>query len=466
MSHDISTGKFEQFNQAMLSHYIRARRNHLSNTESPDADKPWLSPLTKLVMSQHKKLSPELANTLTEDVMAARQPIPNMQYESDECMQIFELADRSDVHDAESVVALIKSSHIQDNGNGSSTLVGATEDIRTRPTLEPRFAFASGFLVDPGLVVTSAYWLNKISLDEVRFVFGYEMQDIDTLTTTIDNDEIYRGIRIIGQELDEGVDWAVVQLDRPVLNHPYVRIRRTGKIENNAQVHIIGNPSGLPKTFTHGVQVSDNTQSPYFVTDRDSDAGQAGSPVFNNRAHLVEGIVVQCTDDDHTQEICTRITGFEHLIPRHQPDCTPFNWRNARVINVRSRWKIASGGMWLLDFGFSKAEAERALRIIQHYQLNSQCFVGRNHASMEFYLVNGEAPQGALPDEIAMRFTPNNLEVQHIRGRWRIIEGQHWLMDFDQREDEARQALSYILRYGFHYMCFVGHPYHSMTYFP
>jgi hypothetical protein len=121
--------------------------------------------------------------------------------------------------------------------------------------------------------------------------------------------------------------------------------------------------------------------------------------------------------------------------------------------------------MWLLDFGTSQSEARQALKIIKHYQMNSQCFVGRPHPSMEFYLVDGESPVGAMAGEDAIGFNPANVEVQYVRGRWKVVEGNHWIMDFDQAESEARQALSYILYYGFRYICFVGRPDASMIYF-
>jgi hypothetical protein len=70
-----------------------------------------------------------------------------------------------------------------------------------------------------------------------------------------------------------------------------------------------------------------------------------------------------------------------------------------------------------------------------------------------------------MSGEDAIGFNPDNLEVQRVRGRWKIVEGNHWLMDFDQQQDEARQSLSYILRYGFRYICFVGRPDPSMIYF-
>lgn len=45
------------------------------------------------------------------------------------------------------------------------------------------------------------------------------------------------------------------------------------------------------------------------------------------------------------------------------------------------------------------------------------------------------------------------------------VEGDHLLMDFGNKEDEARKALAIIKKYKFPRYCFVGRPNPSMTYF-
>ena len=121
--------------------------------------------------------------------------------------------------------------------------------------------------------------------------------------------------------------------------------------------------------------------------------------------------------------------------------------------------------MWMLDFGSNEAEAREALRIIRYYGMNSQCFVGRPNPSMTYWLVNGSAPVVSMPGEDSVGFNPWNIEVRWIGGRWKIVEGNHWILDFGSREDEARQALCIIQKYGFTRICFVGRPNASMTYF-
>jgi hypothetical protein len=101
--------------------------------------------------------------------------------------------------------------------------------------------------------------------------------------------------------------------------------------------------------------------------------------------------------------------GLRPSAGRAQEDCIGFDPDRAAVQQAGGRWKIVVGNMWLLDFGASRAEADQALRIIKHYRMNSQCFVGRPDPSMEYYLVDGEAPRGPFPGEDAIPFDPSRL---------------------------------------------------------
>ncbi len=129
------------------------------------------------------------------------------------------------------------------------------------------------------------------------------------------------------------------------------------------------------------------------------------------------------------------------------------------------RWKIAVGNMWLLDFGDKEVEARRALEIIRHYRMNSQCFVGRPDPGMQYYLADGAAPVGPFPGEDAIRFDRSRIEAKHVGGRWKVVEGDHWMLDFGGSQEEAETAVAIIKKYRFDYICFVGRPQASMQYF-
>jgi hypothetical protein len=146
-------------------------------------------------------------------------------------------------------------------------------------------------------------------------------------------------------------------------------------------------------------------------------------------------------------------------------DCIGFDYRRAAVKKIDGHWKIVVGNMWLLDFGRSESEAKQALRVIRHYRMNRQCFVGRPGPSMEYYLVDGKAPAGSMAGDDCVGFNPAKIEVKKVSGSWKIVEDSHWILDFGSNESEARTAFQIIQKYGFKYICFVGRPNASMTYF-
>lgn len=152
-------------------------------------------------------------------------------------------------------------------------------------------------------------------------------------------------------------------------------------------------------------------------------------------------------------------------------DRIPFNRANVAAVQAGGRWKVAEGGShWMLDTGASQWEAERAVEIINHYKLASLCFVGRPRCGdvspMMYWLTDaGRAPSGQLPGEDCIAFDRSNLAVVQIGGRWKVVEGTHWLLDFGPGQGNAIAALHFIRKYRFDQICFVGRPDPSMTYF-
>lgn len=150
--------------------------------------------------------------------------------------------------------------------------------------------------------------------------------------------------------------------------------------------------------------------------------------------------------------------------PALKEDCLNFNPATTNVRNIDGRWKVVDGNHWLFDFGDKRAEALQALKIIKYYRMNQSCFVGRPDPSFRYLLVNGKAPQGSMTGEDCVSFNPNTTEVRNIEGRWKVVDGNHWLFDFGDKEEEARAALAIIKKYGFTRSCFVGRPAPSFRY--
>jgi len=149
-------------------------------------------------------------------------------------------------------------------------------------------------------------------------------------------------------------------------------------------------------------------------------------------------------------------------------DCIGLDYQNAEVKKINGRWKIVIGNVWYKDFNDKESEARLGLQIIKFYKMDSQCFIGRPDPSMEYYKSKGNAPRaqsGQVPGEDCVTFDPNAIELKKIQGNWKIVQGNHWLMDFDDKELEARKALAIIKKYKFTHYCFVGRPGASMEYF-
>jgi hypothetical protein len=280
----------------------------------------------------------ELQEFDSETLVKALKDNQKVIYGTDDRLDVFQINDQSILSDADSVVALFRANSVVDNGNGTSTL--RTQNFATSNNLcpgepfrdQPTGAFCSGFLVAPDIIATAGHCVNSSNVTNIRFVFGFRMLNASTAQTVISNTEIYRGVNLIGrQEVDDGADWALVRIDRPVLNHRIAQIRRTGKITDNQAVHVIGHPSGLPTKVAGNATVRNNTPSAFFVANLDTYGGNSGSPVFNSNTHEVEGVLVRgetdfvrngtcnvslvCPSTGCRGEDCTRTTEFAGLVP-------------------------------------------------------------------------------------------------------------------------------------------------------
>lgn len=259
-------------------------------------------------------------------------------YGIDDRIDVCDLPAGPDMEDSDSVVALFRASKVTDNGDGTSTLqtqnFGAAHNLCAGERFrdQPTGAFCSGFLVAPDIIATAGHCINASNVTNICFVFGFRMRDPSTPETSINNEEIYRGLELLGrQEAGNGPDWALVRVDRPVTNHRIVRIRRDGKVNDTQKLHVIGHPSGLPTKFAGEASIRNNQADSFFVANLDTYGGNSGSPVFNSETHEVEGILVRgetdfvqqgscnvsliCPSTGCRGEDCTRTTEFQQLIP-------------------------------------------------------------------------------------------------------------------------------------------------------
>ncbi len=196
-------------------------------------------------------------------------------------------------------------------------------------------ANCSGFLVGEDLLVTAGHCIEDLAdCSRYQWVFNYSIDNAQKNDFLVQKDDVYACTEIIEQTLDRTTmdDYALVRLDRKVIGHTPLKFRTSGKIANNAQLVVIGHPSGLPTKIADGAAVRENSNNFFFQSNLDTFGGNSGSAVFDANNGLVEGILVRgerdyvpdsrkncsrpkvCKNNACRGEDVTRITNIKSLI--------------------------------------------------------------------------------------------------------------------------------------------------------
>jgi hypothetical protein len=249
--------------------------------------------------------SGDLAQISTRDLAQAAKDRQRVIYGVDDRKDLYRVTSAKVRKSAASVVALVKKRDLARQPDGSFVL--ATSSFQADYQLcgsepfvnQPLGCFCSGFLVAPDVIASAGHCVKSAQdLADIRFVFGFRMNDAQIAQTTFPADDVYAGVSLIGRQLAaDGTDWALVRLDRAVIGRTPVPLRTSGKVSATAKLFVIGHPCGLPQKYAPGARVRDNSRVPYFVANLDTYGGNSGSPVFNASNYKVEGILVRGEND-------------------------------------------------------------------------------------------------------------------------------------------------------------------------
>jgi hypothetical protein len=207
----------------------------------PQTDGPRISPMTNTRSSRRTSIGAFTTSELHEKKKSRQKVI----YGVDNRQDYYQLEDQSESkikEQCDSVVSLfnnddlvsVQTDDVHQFSLGTSKF-GEAYGLCEQEIFfdQPVDAFCSGFLVADDLVATVGHCVNEDDASEVSFVFGYRMTSENQAQTTVSSSEVYRGKELVGRQLtDDGADWALVRLDRPVKNHKPFKIRRNGKIKD------------------------------------------------------------------------------------------------------------------------------------------------------------------------------------------------------------------------------------------
>lgn len=205
---------------------------------------------------------------------------------------------------AESTAAAIQTHKIQEfnleqivlkGENLTSNMICESE----RFSKQPAVAHCSGFLVAENILVTAGHCMDsEQACSGTSWVFDYKVDYADQEEIILDKSKVYGCKKIISQKLTEDtlIDYAVIELDRPVKDRKPLKMRKQGKPAVGDEIVVIGHPSGLPTKITDGAKIR-NVNDVFFAANLDTYGGNSGSAVFNLKSGLVEGILVRGEED-------------------------------------------------------------------------------------------------------------------------------------------------------------------------
>lgn len=213
--------------------------------------------------------------------------------------------------------ALIDIQELKQNSDRSWTLNDKTVEERYRTCPEFKMsqqtsaAFCSSVLIAPDKVLTAAHCLsqeNEHDCGSTALVFGFDQTLDQNVKKVLSARQVYRCRQVIeaGDIAKGGLDYAVIQLDRPVEGvMPITFQAELGSVFLRQNVYTVGYPVGTSKKAAQGRirQLDSGTKNPR--ASLDIYYGNSGGPVFDSQTDQLVGIVMNGEDDFvETQDRC------------------------------------------------------------------------------------------------------------------------------------------------------------------
>lgn len=163
---------------------------------------------------------------------------------------------------------------------------------------QPAPGLCTGFLISSDLMITAGHCMRSAAAcanTSIVFDFKLSLGKPDKRPEVVNVRNVFQCRTIFRQVINRahGIDFALMQLDRPAYDRPGLNYRKTGKLPSNSKLTVISHPAGLPLKIATGGSIRDNDQVNFFITDLDTFVGSSGAPVFNQATGLVEGFVAR-----------------------------------------------------------------------------------------------------------------------------------------------------------------------------
>ena len=235
-------------------------------------------------------------------------------YGTDRRKDFNEIRDLKILSAANSVAVMVKRDHYTES---ASTLQLVGKSLGEEVNLcsgqhyfsQPSVGYCTAFVIGVDSIATAGHCVPAADdMASTRVVFGFRAQNGKTgleIGSAIAKEDVYVPVKVITRKEEElGLDYAIIQVDRPIANHAVLPLSSDGKLKEGDEVYVLGHPLGLPMKLADGAHVRRISDKGYFVSNLDTFGGNSGSPVFLAGTLTVQGILVRGDVDFIATETC------------------------------------------------------------------------------------------------------------------------------------------------------------------
>jgi hypothetical protein len=144
---------------------------------------------------------------------------------------------------------------------------------------------------------------------------------------------------------------------------------------------------------------------------------------------------------------------------------TNFDPIKLSVKKIGSRFVLVSESQEIKDFGLDEKAANDAVRILRELKVNQFGSVAHARPSLEYWLVDGQAPRKTLSLSSFISFDLNSLKVEKSFNVWMLRDRKQMIFNFGDDQAAAEEALAICKKHKFNQLGYIGTGTPVMTYF-